>query len=360
MDTASRANTEGHPETPSQIRADQPAGSGGRTAFRAWRYLKFVVAFGLLAFAVATHRDQIAQVMSQRHDSRLFALAFACYLSGVLLAFIRWHILVRCLGLSFRLVDAFRLGFIGLLFNLVIPGAIGGDLVKTAYLCREQGRRAGPIASVVIDRLAGVLGLFLLAALAGAIGWSRLDPPVRKLVTAAWIATGVVAMLLSAAFLPGLRRLIAPRREGLAAAGSVYQGRPWVVPLSVTMALATHLLNVIAFYAIARALFPVVPSLTEHLLIVPLTLFTTAAPLPFGAIGVTEAVSGQLFSMADSNIGAVTMMAFRLLQLGGALIGAAVYLANAGQVRELRAQAESPRIKSESGSRSDLEVIPGP
>ena len=37
--------------------------------------------------------------------------------------------------------DAMRLGFIGNVFNLVIPGAVGGDIVKGAFLCREQARK---------------------------------------------------------------------------------------------------------------------------------------------------------------------------------------------------------------------------
>ncbi len=116
---------------------------------------------------IATNREQLAGVLAQRHDGRLFVLAFGLYMTGVLLAFLRWYLLVRALGLPFRLKDAYRLGFIGMLFNFVIPGAVGGDFVKAAYLCREQGTRTGPIASVVVDRIVGLLGLFLLACVGG-------------------------------------------------------------------------------------------------------------------------------------------------------------------------------------------------
>ena len=50
------------------------------------------------------------------------------------------------------------LGFIGIVFNLVIPGAVGGDLIKAAYLVRMHIKKTQAIASMVIDRILGLLG----------------------------------------------------------------------------------------------------------------------------------------------------------------------------------------------------------
>jgi uncharacterized membrane protein YbhN (UPF0104 family) len=297
--------------------------------------VRFALALGLLALAIRSNRAQLGDVFGRRPDLGLFALGFAAYLCGVLLAFLRWYWLVRAVALPFRVRDALRLGFIGALFNFVIPGAVGGDFVKAAYLSREQGRTARSIASVIVDRLAGLEGLFLLALVAGWTGWGQLDAPLRRLVTAAAIAMGVTSLVLGLAFVPLPNRSRSKRRAELAAVGASYRSSPAVVVLGVALGCLTHVLNVLAFYAVSRALFPSVPSLADHLLIVPLVLFTTAIPLPFGALGVTEQVSARMFLLADSSGGAVAMMAFRLLQLGGALIGGLVYLANASQVRDL-------------------------
>ena len=53
----------------------------------------------------------------------------------------------------------------------MIPGAVGGDLIKAAYLVRMQINKTQAVASMVIDRILGLLGLFLLAAIAGAVAW---------------------------------------------------------------------------------------------------------------------------------------------------------------------------------------------
>src|SRR5690606_11858374 len=90
------------------------------------------------------------------------------------------------------------------------------------------------------------------------------------------------------------------------------------------------------------SVFPVVPGLAQHFLIVPLVLFSTAIPLPFGALGVSEHISDVLFRLADYDGGALTMMAFHVAQYLGSLIALFVYLANAKQVRTLTGEASPP------------------
>lgn len=316
---------------------------------------RVAIALGLMTLVVWMNRAELADVFSRRPDFGAFALAFACYLTATVLAFLRWHGLVRAQGLEFRRSNAVRYGFIGLLFNLVIPGAIGGDFVKAAFLCRTQHRKAAAIASVAIDRLVAVFALFLLAALVGTLGRSALDERVRRLVTTAWIATGVVGLILAIAFTPALYRplvrlagprpKLARRLDELVAVGAAYRDRIGVVALSVMLALVTYGLHVLAFYLASRSLFARVPGLAEHFLIVPLVLFTTAIPLPFGALGVSEQISSGVFRLARTGRsaydgGAVAMMAFRVLQYGGALIGGVLFLLHRQQVRELAAEAE--------------------
>jgi hypothetical protein len=68
----------------------------------------------------------------------------------------------------------------------VIPGAVGGDVIKAAYLCRMQpDRKPQAVASMVLDRILGLLGLFLLAGIAGAASWRSADPQVNAPATLA-------------------------------------------------------------------------------------------------------------------------------------------------------------------------------
>lgn len=306
--------------------------------------IKFAVVAILLALVVQSNRQELRESLRHGVNPTQLLLGLACYLGGMLLAFVRWFVLVRAIELPFHLRDALRLGFIGALFNFVIPGAIGGDFVRAAALSREQGKSLRPIATVVVDRLAGLLGLFLLAAIVGTIGWETLAPGVRRLVTAASIASVISAAILAVAFLPGLGgdpTHHSARRAELAAVGIAYRSRFWVLGIAVAMSLTTHALNVLGFFLASDAVLPIVPGLADHFLIVPLVLFSTAVPLPLGALGVSEQVSSGLFKMAGSHSGAVAMMAFRILQFAVAAMGGLVYLANASQVRDLAATAQN-------------------
>ena len=91
--------------------------------------------------------------------------------------FVRWFFLVRVIEPRFKFSATVLLGFIGMVFNLVIPGAVGGDLIKAAYLVRMRIRKTQAIASMVIDRIVGLLGLFILASIAGAFAWASWLPP---------------------------------------------------------------------------------------------------------------------------------------------------------------------------------------
>ncbi len=130
------------------------------------------------------------KVWAEKPDFRLFALAFAVYLAGISTSFVRWYFLVRVIDSRFKMGQAFLLGFIGRVFNLVIPGGVGGDFVKAAYLVRMEINRTQAVASeMVIDRVIGLLGLFVLAGLAGLVAWSRVPKESHWLIGADWLIT---------------------------------------------------------------------------------------------------------------------------------------------------------------------------
>jgi uncharacterized protein (TIRG00374 family) len=126
------------------------------------------LAFGLLLWLIWQNHDRIHEIFSRRPDLRPITLALAISLIAILGTFVRWFFLVRVIEPRFTFNATLLLGLIGIVFNSAIPGAVGGDLVKAAYLGRMQIKRTQAIASMVIDRIIGLLGLFILGAIAGA------------------------------------------------------------------------------------------------------------------------------------------------------------------------------------------------
>ncbi len=308
------------------------------------------LAFGLLAVMIWRNADDIRKVFSRRLEFRLLGWALAVYLTGMVGTFVRWFFLVRVIEPKFTLRATLLLGSIGMVFNLVIPGAVGGDLIKAAYLVRMRIRKTQAIASMVIDRILGLLALFVLAAIAGAFAWRLAEGDVRKLIVAAWLAVIVGVLVLTAIFAQAFSRIFPQvesrhSRLGLILAelremSTTYRGRLGVVLGCLALSIGIHALNVLAFYLVGWMLFPAMKTtLAQHFLMVPLTLFSMAVPLPFGALGLSEGVAEQLFKLVGHPNGALAMMGFRVLMYVGGLCGACVYVAKLQDVRGLTASA---------------------
>ncbi len=308
------------------------------------------LAFGLLAQVVWQNRARISEVFGRPLNTKMLALAAAIYLVGMCGTFVRWFFLVRVIEPRFKFSATILLGFIGMVFNLVIPGAVGGDLIKAAYLARMRIRKTQAIASMVIDRILGLMGLFILASIAGGVAWPMAPADVRTLIAAAWVAVSLGLLGLTMIFSQVLTRWFPGVAGGHSRLGLVftelremsttYRRRLDVVLGAATLSVFTHGMNVLAFFLVGWTLFPTMPTtLAQHFLMVPLTLFTMAVPLPFGALGLSEEVGQQLFKLVGHPSGALAMMGFRVLMYAGGLLGACVYLWKLKEVRSLSASA---------------------
>jgi glycosyltransferase 2 family protein len=308
------------------------------------------LAFALLGLVIWQNKKKIGEVLGRPLDLKLLAIALAVYFLAMTGTFVRWFLLVRVIEPKFKFSATVLLGLIGMVFNLVIPGAVGGDLIKAAYLARMRIRKTQAIASMVIDRILGLFGLFVLASVAGGFAWQLATADVRKLIIAAWIAAALGAIVLLVIFSQALTRMFPRLSWGhsrlslivaeLGEMSTTYRGRMDVVLGATVLSVCNHGLNVVAFYFVGLMLFPSMPTtLVQHFLMGPLTLFSMAVPLPFGALGLSEQVGQQLFKLVGHPSGALAMMGFRVLMYAGGVLGACVYLWNLNEVRALTASA---------------------
>jgi glycosyltransferase 2 family protein len=348
-----------HPSTPSPQRSLR-----GRVINLAL----VATAFVLLGLVLWRNRVKILAVFAVPLDLRLLALGIAIFQCSLIITYVRWYLLVRVIEPKFTLRATLLLGFIGYVWNLVIPGAVGGDFIKAAYLVRMHIKKTQAIASMLIDRILGLLGLFVLAAIAGGVSWSVATVDVQKLIVAAWVALGSGILVLTLIFTQAFTRFI-PRSSGsghsrlggivteLNAMSTTYRRRLDVVFAGLLLSVAGHALNVYAFYLMGKMLFPtsMPTTLAQHFLMVPLTLFTMVVPIPFGALGVSEEAANQIGKLVGHPGGDLAMLAFRVLMYSCGLISFCVYLANLREVQSLTAEAHHLEEELEEGSLDENE-----
>jgi uncharacterized protein (TIRG00374 family) len=275
-----------------------------------------------------------------------FALACVIWVVALFITFFRWYLLVRAQDLPFTLRAAVRLGLVSYFFNSILPGSVGGDILKAVAVARDQSRRTVAVATILIDRVIGLWALAWLVALAGGIFWAL---QVRYVVDNEAIMTIVVlsaALVTASAVVWSLMGLFsAERSEAVAVrlarvpkvgnsmaelwrACWMYRRKKKVVAIALGMTLVGHLGWVFIFHLCVSS-FPDVDSATfpEHLLIVPVGMTAQALfPLP-GGVGGGEAAYGWLYTLLGKAAvgGILGCLVQRVIAWGIGFIGYLVY-----------------------------------
>ncbi len=263
----------------------------------------------------------------------------------VMLTAFRWMLLLRGVGIRMPLLRCQRLTFIGGFFNLAVPGATGGDIVKAWYASKEARSRYGArkgmgtkaVLSVFVDRFVGLFGLVLFAAgvlLLAARGEAYEVPRLVVLGVLAAGGGGAVLVLsrpvrraLGLSWL--MRRLPFQGVMGeLRSAAGLYRDHGGAVGAAMAISLFNHATNATACYFLATALGIEGISLGAAMALVPLANLLSAIPLLPGGWGVGELAFayffGQIGIPATEAVG--LSVVFRLAVLGVNLPGGLLWI----------------------------------
>jgi len=129
-------------------------------------WLKLGLSGLLLAYLVwALDLHSIMDVLKGT-DWTLFAAACFCLIIGQFFSAVRWAWLARGLGLTIRVTRKIQLYFLGMFLSLFLPSIIGGDVARGWLLAKGKEKAGWPAAaSVILERINGVLGLMLVVSL---------------------------------------------------------------------------------------------------------------------------------------------------------------------------------------------------
>jgi len=117
-----------------------------------------LLAFGLLAFLVVRHWNEIVAAIRQIPLWR-FLLATGLIFVSRFFVIGRWHLLLRTAKLSISFARTTALTFTGLFLNNFLPTTIGGDVVRFAGAAAMGYDGSIVLASLVADRLVGMAGM---------------------------------------------------------------------------------------------------------------------------------------------------------------------------------------------------------
>lgn len=322
-------------------------------------FLKFAISAAIIGWLMAkAYRDageKNLDLFAASNNWGLIGLAWLAFLANLILTIIRWHLLVVALDIPFRLRDAFRLGFLGYLFNFVSLGSVGGDVFRAIFIARETPQhRAEAVATVLLDRIIGLYILFVMASCCIVYKqlWSSTATETRVIANVTLIATvvgfcGIVVLLVpgftTGALSEALGRLprIGPTVTKLIWAVRIYRRKLWVMFWASVLTVGVHTLSTLGIYALAIGIEGEAPSLGAHFIIVPLSMVASAVPLPLMGLGAFEAALELLYRQVPSTTKISTLgvlkVAFwyRIITILNAAIGAVYYLGARREVAEV-------------------------
>lgn len=331
--------------------------------------LKLILMVGLLALVLrqvqwrdaATVNAVGEQVVTPGLASTLqaisplyYGLAALCLLGSLLSSGMRWQRVLSILGLSFRRSEVVKLVFIGDFFNNFLLGSLGGDAVKVFLAVKSRPHKAVIVTSIFADRLIGLVGLTVHAAIMllllswqGSIERRFLWLPATP-ITIIGVGLIVGGTLLFASRLHQALKLekFARRIPGglhlQQAAASLRQlfGSPGHLLQVFALTLCCQFFSISTVAFLGACLQLGLP-LTDYLLYVPIVFILSAVPVTPGGIGVLEELCLIYFAAAaNPNKVLVLALLIRLTILLTSLPGLVFFWGYGQKATAIRAELE--------------------
>lgn len=253
---------------------------------------------------------------------------------------LRWKIFLDVQKIETSLSRVTSLFMIGVFFNLLLIGATGGDVVRTAYLVNEQRAKKGAvILTVIADRLIGLLVMipFTFIIVTVRYTWLSQTPIAKGLLWFLIIFMACSTLVMAAACVISRFRLVhrlprtMPCRERvvrLAEACDLFGKARWEMLVCYALSFPVFFCVFGAFYCGARAYHANV-SLLDMSSIMPVVIIVTSFPISFSGMGVREQLFQNLLgdlAHISGEIAVLISLAGFLMYVFWGLVGAVVYL----------------------------------
>ena len=320
---------------------------------------KFAIPVAIIVFLLWNiDEEKRAALVDSQKDYVLLSIALVIAIGAMALSFARWCVLVRCQGIELSMLEAQRLGAICFLLSFVSAGSVGGDVFKAIFLAkRRPGKRVEAVASVLVDRGAGLYGLLLLVAAALLFLDSPTSGEVMQRVTwgtAAFVGVGtiVLAVLIFGGklvdrliqwgsqlpLIGGIVNRIGPPLR-------VFHHHPVAFGMSIVMSLGVQSLLVLSMYFVAQGIYSEKPTLAEHFVIVPIGMLMSALPLAPAGLGLLEYAIGKMYKVVPAvptkASGVIVALVFEIVKIVVAVIGTIFYWTASEEIQQSLEQAET-------------------
>lgn len=250
----------------------------------------------------------------------------------LLVPILRWSFLLKAREIELTARQIVQIGLISYFAVLILPATGGQEAVRLYYASRvSPGRGPDILATLVLDRFIGLVGLCVLALTSGVLLLIHTGSPVvihiLYLVVALLVVLGGITVFLLRAKPKSLRGLIerSAAMTALFRSLEAFRGRWSVLVTALTLSCVAHFGSCASMYLGFLAIGAPV-SLVEACAITPLVTLTSSVPITPLGLGVADVVAEKLFSMVGALHGAAVTMLVRAVTAIACLACGIAYL----------------------------------
>lgn len=278
--------------------------SGGKTRRYLGQGLRAAVSVALIVVVFVSLDTEELRKSLAGVSLLTIAVMVAIDLALRLFSALRWYVLFRPVNNAATFGEITRITFVSSFLGQVLPGVIGVEALRVYSLARSRDDWGGAFASVVADRVFGLVSLGLMVMIGILIGPPQLQ---AMMLTPLLVVSGILIVLVVAAIVPASRE----RLESLFPHAFISRLREWIdkvyhcfdyyksdVPLlvySLLLALVFQFARVLLFY-VAALMIGQTPDFIFFVAIVPAVMFASLLPISIGGLGVREASLVYLFA----------------------------------------------------------------
>ena len=309
--------------------------------------IKVCVSLIVLVFLAHTAQLNLYLLTKLLSHPVLLITTFALFILMVMVNALRWQRLNTVQGIQLRFNQTAIATYLGTAFNNVLPGSVGGDVVRLFYLFRHAPQqKSAALLSVFFDRITGLLGIFIYVSCMTSLHpalFARNNPLFYWLIT----CIGLCAFGMSAFFIS----LALPQQMGMSdwlrqrfaanawskiivdffAAIRIYRNAKWVILECLLLSTIIQMLMVVTLWMITQMMALPLVSFIDFGIASAATQIANLIPVTPGGIGVGEMAFANVLQMLNPHVVAAfatVFMAYRLIGLIIYLPGVLVYVFN--------------------------------
>ncbi len=304
------------------------------------RILRPLLAIALTAYVLKRANPSAVLASAAGADLRWIVVAVALVVIDRALMAYRWIALLGTIAHARRppLAALMRIFFESTFLGTFLPASVGGDAARAYQLSRLQVPTGAAVASVLMDRLLGVIAILIMGVL-GLIAARGQDLGSIRAIELSLVAAGAVSLVAivvvfsegaaSVARAVGERLPAAPLRHlalELTNATRAYGRHHRALGLVLLGSIAVQILRIVQAYCLGLALHIDAPIAT-YLAFIPLILLVMLLPVSINGIGPSQAAFVWFFSrtgVSEADAFALSVL-FVALGIVGNLPGGLLY-----------------------------------